>query len=160
MGHHHRTFLVAVALLILLPIVWAIAGIGAALLVASGIQRWMGKHHVTSQLPMRAVPQRLRRHLDAPVVVFGHTHDPRWQPLRGGGVYVNSGTWLPATRPGLRRSFTHVSIQPRTGAHPLVELRQWRDGVSQPFDAGADLGAGVTNPGFVPDAVDWTKAAL
>ena len=99
---------------------------------------------MTSQLPMRAVPQRLRKLVDAPVVVFGHTHDPRWQPLRGGGLYVNSGTWLPATRPGLRRSFTHVLIQPRAGALPLVELRQWREGGSQPFDAAADLGAGVT----------------
>ena len=33
---------------------------------------------------MRAIPQRLRKLVDAPVVVFGHTHDPRWQPLRGG----------------------------------------------------------------------------
>ena len=155
------TFLGAVAMLIFLPIVWALAGIGGLLLCVGGFQRWLGKHMVTSQLPMRAVPQRLRRHLDAPVVVFGHTHDPRWQPLRGGGLYVNSGTWLPATRPGLRRSFTHVSIQPRPGAHPLVELRQWRDGLSQPFDSTADLGAGVTNPGIVPAPVaDWTKAAL
>ena len=99
---------------------------------------------VTSQLPMRAVPQRIKGLVDAPTIVFGHTHDPRWQPLRGGGVYVNCGTWLPATRPGLRRSFTHVMIQPREGALPLTELRQWRDGASQPFDARADLGAGIT----------------
>ena len=89
--------------------------------------------------------------------MFGHTHDPRWQPLRGGGVYINSGTWLPATRPGLRRSFTHVLIQPRAGLLPLVELRQWRDGTSQPFDATADLGAGVTAQGGEV-AIDWTKA--
>jgi UDP-2,3-diacylglucosamine pyrophosphatase LpxH len=147
------------AMLVFLPIGWAFAGTAVALAGAAGFHRWLGKHHVTSQLPMRAVPQRLRRHLDAPVVVFGHTHDPRWQPLRGGGLYVNSGTWLPATRPGLRRSFTHVSIQPRAGSHPFVELRQWRDGVSQPFDAAADLGAGVTAPGSI-EIADWTKAAL
>jgi hypothetical protein len=95
------------------------------------------------------VPQRLRKLVDAPVVVFGHTHDPRWQKLRSGGLYINTGTWLPATRPGLRRSFTFVLIQPppagaATGTPPSVELRQWREGVSQPFDAGANLGAGVT----------------
>ena len=110
------------------------------------VQLRLGKHMVTSQLPMRAVPRRLRKLVDAPVVVFGHTHDPRWQPIRGGGVYVNCGTWLPATRPGLRRSFTHVLIQPRPGGKPIVELRQWRQGASQPFDDRADLGAGVTNP--------------
>jgi hypothetical protein len=93
---------------------------------------------------MRAIPQRIRKHVDTPVVVFGHTHDPRWQPLRAGGLYVNAGTWLPATRPGLRRSFTHVMIQPRAGAAPITELRQWREGTTQPFDARADLGAGVT----------------
>jgi hypothetical protein len=101
---------------------------------------------------MRAVPQRIRKRVDAPVVVFGHTHDPRWQPLRGGGLYVNAGTWLPATRPGLRRCFTHVMIKPRTSEPPIVELRQWREGGSQPFDARADLGAGVhTLPGFSLD---------
>jgi hypothetical protein len=97
---------------------------------------------------MRAVPQRLRKLVDAPVVVFGHTHDPRWQKLRSGGLYINAGTWLPATRPGLRRSFTFVLIQPAAAGAapgpPTVELRQWHEGVSQPFDARANLGAGVT----------------
>jgi UDP-2,3-diacylglucosamine pyrophosphatase LpxH len=133
-----------VLMLILLPFWWAVVGSVAALCVAMGISKWLGDHLVTSQLPMRAIPQRIRKLVDAPVVVFGHTHDPRWQPLRSGGLYVNAGTWLPATRPGLRRSFTHVMIQPRTDGPPLVELRQWREGTSQPFDARADLGAGVT----------------
>jgi UDP-2,3-diacylglucosamine pyrophosphatase LpxH len=149
------TLVAFVLMLILLPIGWALAGTAIAVVLAAGIQRWLGKHLVTSQLPMRAVPQRIKKLVDAPVVVFGHTHDPRWQPLRGGGVYVNSGTWLPATRPGLRRSFTHVTIQPREHALPLVELRQWRDGGSQPFDAGADIGAGVTTlPGVRRDELE------
>jgi hypothetical protein len=137
------TAVAILAMLVFLPLGWALAGAAIAVTVAAGIQRWLGKHLVTSQLPMRSVPDRVRRHVDAPFVVFGHTHDPRWQPLRGGGVYINSGTWLPATRPGLRRSFTHVMIRPRPGATPECELRQWRDGTSQPFDATADLGAGV-----------------
>ncbi len=136
---------VAIALLfLLLPAGWALAGAALAVAVAAGISRWLGTHLVTSQLPMRAVPARLRKQIDVPVVVFGHTHDPRWQPIRGGGLYVNAGTWLAATRPGLRRSFTFVEIQPREGGGPHVELRQWRDGTSQPFDARANLGAGVT----------------
>ena len=135
------------AMLVLLPLIWTLVGSLAIVGGVVGIQAWLGKHMVTSQLPMRAVPNRLRKLVDAPVVVFGHTHDPRWQPLRSGGLYVNCGTWLPATRPGLRRSFTHVLIQPRPD-EPLVQLRQWRDGVPQPFDAGADLGAGVTAPGI------------
>ena len=46
-------------------------------------------------------------------------------------------------------------IAPAPGAPPLCELRQWREGTSQPFDAGANLGAGVqTVPGL-----DWDEAA-
>jgi hypothetical protein len=142
---------------VLAPILWAAIGTAIVLGGATVLHAWLGKHHVTSQLPMRAVPMRIKKLVDAPVVVFGHTHDPRWQPLRSGGLYLNCGTWLPATRPGLRRSFTHALIQPRDGVLPLVELRQWRDGMSQKFDAGADLGAGVTSPGLA-DAMDWTKA--
>ena len=137
---------VAIALCWLLaPHGWALIGTAIVVVIALAITRWLGRHLVTSQLPMRSVPQRLRGLVDAPVVVFGHTHDPRWQKLRSGGLYVNAGTWLPATRPGLRRSFTFVLIQPSAGAEPpVVELRQWREGVSQPFDARANLGAGVT----------------
>jgi len=149
-----------VVLLIATSLLWALAGTGLAILAAIGFNRWLGKHLVTSQLPMRSVPARIKSVVDVPVVVFGHTHDPRWQPLRGGGVYVNSGTWLPATRPGLRRSFTHVMIQPRDNALPLVELRQWRDGASQAFDARADIGAGVTTlPGVHRDQIDVDRLA-
>jgi hypothetical protein len=96
---------------------------------------------VASQLPMRGVPRRLAPLVNAPVIVFGHTHDPRVQP-EGGHVYVNAGTWLPATKPGLRKSFTHVLIQPRPGSAPEVELRQWRDGASLPFAVAEE----VTDP--------------
>lgn len=136
---------VALALLVL-PHPWA-AIASMVVVVAVGIYLVkLGDHLVTSQLPMRFVPRRLRDHVDAPLIVFGHTHDPRWQELHGGGVYVNCGTWLPALRPGLRRSFTHVFVEPRPGGAPKVELRQWRDGASLPFDARDDIGAGVTNP--------------
>ena len=43
-------------------------------------------------------------------------------------------------------------IQPRAGAAPTVELRQWREGTSQPFDTRANVGAGMhTMPGFTLD---------
>ena len=137
---------VALLSLIVLPHAWAAVVTLAVAVAAAVFLASLGKHHVTSQLPMRFVPRRLRDLVDAPVIIFGHTHDPRWQPLRGGGLYINSGTWLPALRPGLRRSFTHVLVQPQPGGAPKVELRQWRDGASLPFDAADDIGAGVTNP--------------
>lgn len=139
--------LVLMMLLVMVPLPWALLGGALSIGVAVGITAWLGKHLVLSQLPMRAVPQRLRKLVDAPIVVFGHTHDPRWQRLRGGGVYINSGTWLPATRPGLRRSFTHVCISPNPGRAPTTELRQWREGTTSVFDAGANIGAGgMTQP--------------
>jgi UDP-2,3-diacylglucosamine pyrophosphatase LpxH len=155
---------VAIALLLVLaPLGWALLGAAAVITVAVAITRWLGQHMVTSQLPMRAVPQRLRTLVDAPVVVFGHTHDPRWQKLRSGGLYVNAGTWLPATRPGLRRSFTFVLIQPPAGdGPPSVELRQWREGVSQAFDAGANIGAGVSvtlPPPRAPEPLDPARGS-
>ncbi len=144
--------LVIVMLLVFAPLVWALLGAALTVGAAAAITAWLGKHLVLSQLPMRAVPQRVRKLVDAPVVVFGHTHDPRWQKLRGGGLYVNAGTWLPATKPGLRRSFTHVFISPNPGRAPTTELRQWRDGAPQPFDATANIGAGVmTMPGIPID---------
>jgi hypothetical protein len=149
--------LVIVLMVLALPLMWALIGAGVAAAGAACAHVWLGQHLVLSQLPMRAVPRRLRRYVNAPVIIFGHTHDPRWQPLRSGGLYINCGTWLPALRPGLRRSFTHVRIQPRDQGTPLVEMRQWRDGTTQPFDARADLGAGVTTPGGI-EATDWTKA--
>lgn len=138
-----------VVMLIALPLVWALLGSAVAVVAAHGITRWLGTHMVLSQLPMRSIPQRIRKLVDVPFVVFGHTHDPRWQPLRSGGVYVNTGTWLPALKPGLRRSFTHVLIEPAAHGVPRCEMRQWREGGSQPFDARANLGAGVhTLPGL------------
>jgi UDP-2,3-diacylglucosamine pyrophosphatase LpxH len=144
---------VTVAILVFaLPLLWALLGAALTFAIAAGITHWLGKHLVLSQLPMRAVPQRIRKLVDAPVVVFGHTHDPRWQKLRSGGVYVNAGTWLPATRPGLRRSFTHVYISPNPGGPPTVELRQWREGTTQAFDVGANVGVGgMTLPGIPID---------
>ncbi|MEO6773626.1 MAG: hypothetical protein ABI467_11500 [Kofleriaceae bacterium] len=140
------TALVSFVLWLVAPLRVAMLGLVVLTTATVSIELYLGKHLVTSQLPMRAVPRRLCELVDTPLVVFGHTHDPRWQPIRGGGLYVNSGTWLPALRPGLRRSFTYVLVQPRPGGKPSVELRQWRDGASLPFDDRADLGAGVTNP--------------
>jgi UDP-2,3-diacylglucosamine pyrophosphatase LpxH len=83
-------------------------------------------------LPLRMAAQRIRARVDAPFIVFGHTHEPIHEALPTGGAYVNSGTWLPAIRPGLLRAFTHVVMR-RTPQGPLCELRQWRDGASRRF---------------------------
>ncbi len=53
-------FVAVILLFILLPALWALVGAALVSLAAAGITRWLGQHMVTSQLPMRAVPQRLR----------------------------------------------------------------------------------------------------
>jgi hypothetical protein len=145
--------LAILALLVLVPLGWAIAGAGIIAAAAFGASTVLGRQLVTSQLPLRSIPKRLHRIVQAPVIVFGHTHDPRWQSIPGtdrsgspGAVYVNAGTWLPATRPGLRRAFTHVMISPRDQQAPTVELRQWRDGAPMPFSVADDAHAALPIP--------------
>lgn len=115
-----------------LPLPAALGVLAAALSVFVHIGRRSAVSTVGSQVPMLAVPERIRRHVDAPVVVFGHTHDPLQLALPEGGTYLNTGTWLPASRPGILRSFTHILIRSSAGA-PVAEIRQWRDGRSVPF---------------------------
>jgi UDP-2,3-diacylglucosamine pyrophosphatase LpxH len=138
---------------------FALLPLGAALLVLAAavacfvhISRRSAASTVGSQVPMLSVPERIQRLVEAPVVVFGHTHDPRRLETGNGGVYLNTGTWLPASRPGILRSFTHVLIRARrapssgsTATSPVAEIRQWRDGSSVFFTEteGAGFGAGV-----------------
>ena len=61
--------------------------------------------------PLRLAAERIVARVDAPFVVFGHTHEPVHELLPRAGAYVNGGTWLPAIRPGLLRAFTHVVLR-------------------------------------------------
>ncbi|HPH69202.1 MAG TPA: hypothetical protein PLF40_25790, partial [Kofleriaceae bacterium] len=95
--------------------------------------------HVASQLPMRRVPERIASLVDAPYVVFGHTHDPLQMRMPSGATYINCGTWLPAARPGLRRCFTHVRIVPpsQPGAAPRAAILQWHNGAVRTFESAS-----------------------
>jgi UDP-2,3-diacylglucosamine pyrophosphatase LpxH len=122
----------AVVLFALLPL-WA-GMLAAAGAVAGGhkVNEAMGGVPL-SQSAMPIVPARIQQIVDAPVVVFGHTHEPLDLPMATGGRYLNAGTWLPAVRPGLSRSFTHVTILRLRNGGTRAELRQWRDGQSRAF---------------------------
>jgi len=127
---------VAAALLIVtafaaLSWLWALP---VAAMMAAGAHvggQAMGRaRKVDPSVPLALVPSSIRRHVDAPFVLFGHSHEAVSIALPGGGTYFNSGTWLPATKPGLLRAFTHVVIL--HGARgPTASLRQWRDGASR-----------------------------
>ena len=95
------------------------------------------------------VPARIRRHVDAPFIVFGHSHEAVSQSLPGGGTYFNSGTWLPAIKPGILRAFTHVVILHGTSG-PTASLRQWRDGASRAYTPDPKVKAATAQLGSAP----------
>jgi UDP-2,3-diacylglucosamine pyrophosphatase LpxH len=127
---------VALVFLLLMVKLWialpAIAVLGAGVWA---LLRWLSKHHVSSQLPMRRVPERIGKLVDAPFVLFGHTHDPLRAVMPSGVTYLNCGTWLPATRPGLRRSFTFVRVAPASAEapDPRADILQWHNGSVRAF---------------------------
>jgi UDP-2,3-diacylglucosamine pyrophosphatase LpxH len=102
------------------------------------------------QAAMPFIPARIQAVVDAPFVVFGHTHEPLDQMTAAGGRYLNSGTWLPAIRPGLLRAFTHVAIVKGANGVARAELRQWRDGVSRPYVERGERGSGPVAIPTVP----------
>jgi UDP-2,3-diacylglucosamine pyrophosphatase LpxH len=104
------------------------------------------------QAAMTVVPRQIAAIVGVPAVVFGHTHEPLKIPMSCGTTYLNAGTWLPATRPGLLRSFTHVAILRNADGGARSELRQWKNGASRPYVERRDpTPAPVSIP--VPDAV-------
>ena len=117
-----------------LPWAWAL-GVGGVLVglawaAAHGLSSSRG--HTDPTEKMRQMPERIRRHVRAPFVVFGHSHHAQAVPLADGGMYFNTGTWLPTEKPGLLRSFTHVLISVGEGG-PVAGLFQWSGGKSRPY---------------------------
>ncbi|HTJ46718.1 MAG TPA: hypothetical protein VL463_31645 [Kofleriaceae bacterium] len=141
----------------MLPAVWAVMASVLIVLAAWGAGTQLAKvRNPDNILPLRLAAQRIRARVDAPFVVFGHTHEPVHEALPTGGAYVNSGTWLPAIRPGLRRAFTHVVMR-RTPTGPVCELRQWRDGASRRY--GSDEVTPVPAPVAPVGPVTPSRAA-
>lgn len=130
---------VALGALLMLPAALALLVVSVVLAAGVYVNRRSAASTVGSQVPMLSVPQRIRRVVDVPVVVFGHTHDPMHLELADDGAYLNSGTWLPASRPGILRSFTHVLIRTHRPGASSAEIRQWRDGRSMPYRHGGDV---------------------
>ncbi len=130
-------FVGAITALVALPLVTALT-VAVAFFVASRlVSHYVAGRRIGSgdnEIALSLVPERIARQVDARFVVFGHTHEPVADPLPFGGCYFNTGTWVPAGKPGILRSFTHVII--RVGDQPTAELCQWRDGASRAFTPG------------------------
>jgi UDP-2,3-diacylglucosamine pyrophosphatase LpxH len=152
-----RLVLLAVSVLLVLVALAALP-LSAALPVGAGVLggAWWLQYRaghgrsLDNSLPLQLMPARILEHVDARFVVFGHTHEPVAQPLDGGRMYFNTGTWLPAGRPGLLRSFTHVIVR-HTERGPVAALCQWRDGASRDFTPGwVPVAATVAAPAAAP----------
>jgi len=126
--------LLAGVLLLALPPIWALGGVGAVFATAFATGQVLARlrGHTDPDEQMKKVPQKIRDHVRTPFVVFGHSHQPVALPLAGGGMYFNTGTWVATEKPGLLRSFTHLVIRHAEGG-PLASLCQWRDGRSAEF---------------------------
>jgi len=90
----------------------------------------MGRFRLESSAQkLRAVPRLVHALIGAPLIVFGHSHEPERVPLPNGAIYFNTGTWA---SDDARFAFTHLVVIGE-GKTQRAELRQWRDGVSAPF---------------------------
>lgn len=128
------TTLLVLVFVLALPWSWALAAVAGALTIAglTNVALARRREEVDPEAKLRQVPERIRRHVRAPFVVFGHTHGPMAVPLSDGGMYFNTGTWVPGERPGILNAFTHLLIRhDETG--PRAALCQWRDGESREF---------------------------
>ena len=59
----------------------------------------------------------------APLIVFGHSHEPERVLLDEGAVYYNTGTWMDG---GGTHVGTHLVVLSEDA--PYAELRRWRAG--------------------------------
>jgi UDP-2,3-diacylglucosamine pyrophosphatase LpxH len=128
------TSLLALFFLLALPSPWSYAAVGvlAASAYTAGHVLSRARGNTCPEENMKAVPQKIREHVSAPFVVFGHSHHPVALPLDNGGWYFNTGTWVATEKPGLLRSFTHLVIREGEGGRSAA-LCQWRDGRSLAF---------------------------
>jgi UDP-2,3-diacylglucosamine pyrophosphatase LpxH len=95
---------------------------------------------------LRRVPEAIREIIQAPFIVFGHSHHAEAVALSSGGRYFNTGSWIGGPKDA--RAFTHVIIS--GDAEPNAELCQWSNGTSTPIvgtggcSGGAPMATGTT----------------
>jgi UDP-2,3-diacylglucosamine pyrophosphatase LpxH len=117
-----------------LPWAWALGAVAGVLGVGYAASTWLARRRpsIDPIEKMKAVPNLIRRHVRAPFVVFGHSHDPAAVDLGDGAKYFNTGTWVATEKPGLLNSFTHVLIR-HGDEGPQAQLCQWWDGQSRVY---------------------------
>ncbi len=138
------TTLLMLIFFVALPTVFALPAVAVSLFVAWLVGQFLASRHTGTDphKKMLTIPDRIRRIVHAPFVVFGHSHHPVALPLSEGGMYFNTGTWVATERPGLLHAFTHVMIRHEADG-PHATLCQWRDGASRAYSPPAAVAAKV-----------------
>jgi predicted phosphodiesterase len=135
-----------VTLLVACPGLWKLlstaAVIGAAIFANYLLARFRG---VTSPHALRRVTRAIHKIVKAPLIVFGHSHEPEKVTLGDGAVYYNTGTWMegfshhtgthlvvladsPEPGDGAESSDAPDAKEPSLPRIPQVEMRKWLDG--------------------------------
>jgi UDP-2,3-diacylglucosamine pyrophosphatase LpxH len=131
------TLLGAIAVLVFLPWLWWLPSLVALWLGSRTVAQMLERRRVARpEISLALAPHRILSHIDAKVVSFGHTHEPVAFPLGDGRFYYNTGSWIPAGKPGALRAFTHVVISRDERGEAAAQLCQWRDGASRAFTPG------------------------
>ena len=87
-------------------------GLGAAIGTSRLLVHWAKRvRRIDPEIGMSLIPEHIMRHVDVRYVVFGRTHEPVAMQLGGGRWYYNTGTWVPSSKPGVLRAFTHLVIR-------------------------------------------------
>jgi UDP-2,3-diacylglucosamine pyrophosphatase LpxH len=113
--------------LVLSALVLSVLLIIAVAALASGVAVWWlqsTRPNIHLRERVRGYADRVAQVMDVPVVVMGHYHSEDRYPLSNGGIYVNTGTWIPVWDPGdslrERVQFTFADLK-----HDRVHLRHW-----------------------------------
>lgn len=126
-----------IAALIVLPLLYALPVAAFVWLLSRMTARTLERRRVARpEIALALVPHRILDHVDARMVVFGHTHEPVAYPMGGGRTYFNTGSWIAAGKPGALRAFTHLVISRNDKGEAEAALCQWRDGASRAFTPG------------------------
>ena len=152
-----------VAAFIALPLLYALPVAALMFGLSRVTARTLERRRVARpEIALALVPHRILDHVDARMVVFGHTHEPVAYPMGDGRTYFNTGSWIPAGKPGALRAFTHLVISRNDKGEAEAALCQWRDGASRAFTPGwVPPGHGTRPKTATPvDGVPATEAPI
>lgn len=123
------TLLALFGVALLVPGLGKLAGVLVVVGVAVILNRvFEGYRGETSPAALRRVTRAIHKIVRAPLIVFGHSHEPERIELDEGAVYYNTGTWMEGGGSHVGTHLVVLNSEPGQGPHVHVEMRRWQDG--------------------------------